>query len=53
MKNRRKLFKIRYQHRGETYHLAIYAARLKDICLDTQMSLALCLEFHTQICILV
>lgn len=41
-------FKIRYQHRRETYHLVIYATQLREICLDTQMSLAHCLEFHTR-----
>lgn len=47
----RILFTTSYQHRGENNHLVVYASGLKDICLDTQMSLALGQEFQSQICI--
>lgn len=43
-------FTISYQHRGETNHLVLDATWFKNICLDTQMSLGLCQEFHSQIC---
>lgn len=47
----RNLLNISYQHRGEANHLAVYATWLKEICPDTWMSLALCQEFQSQICI--
>lgn len=47
----RNLFTLTYQHKGETNHLVVYATGLKEICLDTQMSLALGQEFQSQICI--